>query len=506
MRRPARASDFRTRSGSWVALAPVVTAGIVLMALATVPWTVSAKLKSVRLDTTETLLPARQLVRDIAAALAFEVSAREYAVQWGAPQGARRYAAAVAIEHARDSALGALAPRLGVELAGDVSRLRSLTAAWHAARGDNAADDSASLARLTEVLASAAALDSALGKRQAEQRSHITSLEAVDIVLPSVLVPLLAAVLIAIYWTGRRMATLAREAEESRLALALASEQRVTLLRGLTHDLKNALGAAAGFATLLREEVVGPLNEKQRESVTRISRILEQTMVSVGDALLVARTEAGSLPVRRQAESLPALVADSAADYVVAAERANLTLEVECAENLPPIDTDAALVSKIIGNLLSNAIKYTPAGGRTWLRAASRPHMDGLANGPWVVVEVTDTGPGIPAALRERVFDEFFRAPAAEAAARGEGIGLAVSRRVARLLGGDISLQSAVGQGATFTLWLPAPSVDAAISESTSPLDGQSGDASDTQAVDEAGGARSGELALPRRHWRATLT
>src|SRR5258705_4931067 len=215
-------------------------------------------------------------------------------------------------------------------------------------------------------------------------------------------------------------------------------------------------------------------------------------MVSAGDARLVAGTEAGWLPVRRQAESLPALVAASAADYVVAAERANVRLEVECAENVPPIDTDAAIVSKIIGNLLSNAIKYTPAAGRIWLRAASRPHMDGLANGPWVVVEVTDTGPGIPAALRERVFDEFFRAPAAEAAARGEGIGLAVSRRVARLLGGDISLPSAVRQGATVTLLLTAPAVDAATAAARSPPDGQSGDARDTQAVEGGGGGPSG--------------
>jgi signal transduction histidine kinase len=463
-------------SGTWVALAPVVTAAIVLVTLAAVPWTISSKLKSVRHDTNVTILPARQMVREIAAALALEVSARDYASTWRTPELERHYSAAIAIERSRDSALNALAPRLGHRLERDVSELRALTAKWHADRIGNAVDDSASLASLTDVLASAAHLDSALGKRQQEQSARIQSLEAVDILLPSVLVPLLAAVLVAIYWTGRRMATLAREAEQSREALAIASEQRVTLLRGLTHDLKNALGAAAGFATLLREEIVGPLNVKQRSSVTRISRIIDQTMVSVSDALLVARTEAGALPVRRQPEHLPALVLESASDYVVAAERADLTLNVECAENLPTIDTDAALVSKIIGNLLSNALKYTPAGGRIGLRASWRQLKEGSASGPWVAVEVNDTGPGIPAALRERVFDEFYRAPAAEAAARGEGIGLAMSRRVARLLGGDISLLSEAGQGATFTLWLPAPAIDAPSTEPAPPPAGSSHD------------------------------
>jgi signal transduction histidine kinase len=143
---------------------------------------------------------------------------------------------------------------------------------------------------------------------------------------------------------------------------------------------------------------------------------------------------------------------------------------VEVAEDLPPVDTDSALVSKIIGNLLSNAIKYTPSGGRIWLRASARPGRDGPETGPWVVAEVRDTGPGVPAALREQVFDEFFRAPTATVTARGEGIGLAVSRRVARLLGGEITLDSEEGRGAAFTLWLPVQSSDAARLELSPPL------------------------------------
>jgi signal transduction histidine kinase len=423
-----------------------------LATLAAVPWTVNSRLAGVRLNMSATLLPARQLVRDFADAMAVEDATRSYGAARSTPALASRYTRAVAIEQARDAALRALAPRLGDRIAQDIARLHALTTQWHAERDRTTAEMT-----ITDILAVAQRLDAELGTRQAAQRARIQSLEALDILLPSVLVPLLAALLVAIYWTGRRMAALANEAEESRRALAVASEQKVTLLRGLTHDLKNALGAAGGFATLLRDEIAGPLTTKQRHSVDRIGHIIEQTMSSVEDALLIARTEAGSLPLRYRSEDAHALIRDAATDFVATAERSHLLLHVECADDLPALRTDGALVSKIIGNLLSNAIKYTAAGGRIWVRADVRARREGSMAGPWVVVEVRDTGSGIPVALHEKIFEEFFRAPAAASAAHGEGIGLAMSRRVARLLGGEITLDSEDGHGATFTLWLPAP-------------------------------------------------
>jgi signal transduction histidine kinase len=418
--------------------------------LAAVPWTVNSRLAAIRLSMSGTLMPARQLVRDFADAVALEMATRSYGATGGTSELAGRHTEALAIEHSRDSALGALAPQLGELLAGDIARLHELTARWHA-EGASAASG----VTVTDILAVAEGLDAALTRRQAEQRARVQSLEALDILLPSVLVPLLAAVLMAIYWTGRRMAALAREAEQNRLALAAASEQKVTLLRGLTHDLKNALGAAGGYATLLREEVTGPLTTAQRHSVERIGHIIEKTMVTVGDTLLVARTEAGELPLRYHTEDTRTLVLDAVADFRAAAERVHLTIDVECAEDLPAIDTDASLVSKIIGNLLSNAIKFTPAGGKISVRACCEPTRKGAEGGPWVAVEVSDSGSGIPAALHEQVFTEFFRAPAA-ATTHGDGIGLAMSRRVARMLGGEITLVSEESRGSTFTLWLPA--------------------------------------------------
>jgi signal transduction histidine kinase len=455
---PLSAADrFRSGRGRLIALAPLVIGVLALAALAAVPWAVNAKLSRIRNDMSTTLMPARQFVHDYADALALEMAARKYSATRGTPELVGRYAAAAAIEKSRDAALRAMAPRLGPQLADDVAQLHTLATQWHADDNDAAAD-----ATVTNLLAVAQRLDDALAVRQAASRARIESLEAWDIVLTTILVPLLGAVLLAIFWTGRQLAALANEAEASRVALAIASEEKATLLRGLTHDLKNALGAAGGFATLLRDEIVGPLTVKQRHSVERIGHIIEQTMVSVEDALLIARTEAGTLPLRRHTEDVRSLVRETAADFVATAERAQLTVHFECTNELPAIETDGALVSKIIGNLLSNAIKYTSATGQIWVRCLLRPSRDGSERGPWIVVEVRDTGAGIPVALHEKVFEEFFRAPTAASAARGEGIGLAMSRRVARLLGGDITLDSEDGHGATFFLWLPAPARETA--------------------------------------------
>ncbi|MDB4898647.1 MAG: ATP-binding region ATPase domain protein [Gemmatimonadetes bacterium] len=454
-RRATGERRFQPPRGGWGGLAAVVIAVAALGTLAAVPWTASWRLEHVRLDTFETLAPARQFVRSITTSLALEAATRNQSRSRTAPELARRYDEAVAAEHKSDSALAALTPRLGDKVADDVAQLRALSAQWHAQRGATEVGAEASLA---EVLAAATRLDSALEVRQVQQRARMRSLESIQVLLPSVLVPLLVVVLVAIYWTSRRMAALADEADRSRLALAQASEQKVTLLRGLTHDLKNSLGAAGGFTTLLREDAVGPLTALQRDYVGRIGRIIEQTTGTVEDALLIARTEAGELPVRRQRVDLRSLVHDAAADYVATAERAGLTLSVEFAEDLCSVHTDPSLVSKIIGNLLSNAIKYTPAGGHVWLRGSMRPDREEPDTRLWIALEVCDTGPGVPADLREKIFDEFFRAPTATAKARGQGIGLAMSRRVARLLGGEITLESEEGHGCAFTLWLPCPS------------------------------------------------
>ena len=125
------------------------------------------------------------------------------------------------------------------------------------------------------------------------------------------------------------------------------------------------------------------------------------------------------------------------------------------------VETDRARVRQIVGNLLSNAIKYT-TDGSVVLRARRPPPEHPVETGDWAVIEVRDTGRGIPAGKRAAIFEEFTRVSAGETA--GAGLGLAISQRLAQALGGRITVESEVGHGSTFTLWLPLRGVGGAIS------------------------------------------
>jgi signal transduction histidine kinase len=129
-----------------------------------------------------------------------------------------------------------------------------------------------------------------------------------------------------------------------------------------------------------------------------------------------------------------------------------LVVNVELPDEFPSIESDAGRVRQILGNLMSNAIKYAPQGSVT-LRVETSEGDHAPGPGRWAAVHVTDTGPGLSADQLKLLFEEFKRLePTAKG---GSGIGLAISRTLARLLGGDISVVSTVGKGSTFTLWLP---------------------------------------------------
>jgi signal transduction histidine kinase len=247
-------------------------------------------------------------------------------------------------------------------------------------------------------------------------------------------------------------------------------EVKAGLMRGVTHDLKNPLGAAASYVDLLAEDVAGPLTDEQRRIVGRVSRLVSISLETVSDLLELSRVEAGHLAVEAVPTDVAHLAREAAGDFEASARSARLALDVRAVDALPIVETDPARVRQVLGNLLSNAIKYTPREGRVVVRATCEQRnvrLDcsgrGTASpggavppeGAWVALAVEDTGPGIPPAYRERIFDEFFRPPSTPTDASGTGVGLAISRRIARLLGGDVTVADASGGGSVFTLWLP---------------------------------------------------
>lgn len=250
-----------------------------------------------------------------------------------------------------------------------------------------------------------------------------------------------------------RKINLLETSEQRRRELEEVTESRSRLVRGFSHDLKNPLGAADGYAELLEDGVFGPLTERQRESVRRIRGALHSALDLIGDLVELARSESGQLEIEWAATDLTAIAREVAEEHQAEAEAAGLTLELDLPEAIPSLVTDGRRVRQIMGNLLSNAVKYTPPGGRIVVGARDSSVGPDRRPGDWVCLTVRDTGPGIPREKLPILFQEFVRLSEARG---GVGLGLAISQRVARLLGGDLAVESEMGVGSTFTLWLPA--------------------------------------------------
>jgi signal transduction histidine kinase len=245
---------------------------------------------------------------------------------------------------------------------------------------------------------------------------------------------------------------LLEETRERREELERLMKSRQRLMRGFSHDVKNPLGAADGYADLLSAGVYGELEEMQKESVKRIRRSIRHALDLIDDLLELAQAEKGTLAMRSESVDIAELVGRSGDEYRGAAHAVGLPLTVDVAENIPIVETDGARVAQIIGNLISNAIKYTPSGS-VKLRVRKYPSRVVQDVPSWIDIEVTDTGIGIPADKQGQIFEEFSRLNMSDRP--GAGLGLAISKRLAEALGGQILVTSEVGRGSTFTFRIP---------------------------------------------------
>ena len=243
---------------------------------------------------------------------------------------------------------------------------------------------------------------------------------------------------------------LLEEAREGRRRLERVMKSRSQLMRGFSHDVKNPLGAASGYADLLTLGVHGDLTAKQRNTIEHIQRCIQTALGLIDDLHQLGRIETGNMALHRSSVDLGTLVRDLGEDYEAPAKAKGLSLAVEIQPNLPSIDTDRVRVREIVDNFLSNAIKYTRQGSIT-LRLRRAPfRSEETSEGLWI--DVVDTGPGIEADKHQLIFEEFSRLDTEQA---GAGVGLAISKLLTEALGGRISLASRCGFGSTFSLWLP---------------------------------------------------
>jgi signal transduction histidine kinase len=203
------------------------------------------------------------------------------------------------------------------------------------------------------------------------------------------------------------------------------------------HELKNHLIAVSGFARRLDLQVETISRETLKRYVGYIRQSADHLASLVEDVLLFRQIQGGRLPFEPEAVTLGEIVEDVLALHAGSAQEKGLTLRSEVGADAPPVHFSPHAAKICLANLVENAVKYTQAGGLVTVRV--RTEGDGQ-----VVLEVEDTGPGIPDDERERIFDEFYRGRQTKRATKGTGLGLYIVRSLARSLGADATL--AAGQ------------------------------------------------------------
>jgi signal transduction histidine kinase/CHASE3 domain sensor protein len=215
----------------------------------------------------------------------------------------------------------------------------------------------------------------------------------------------------------------------------------------VSHELRTPLTSMMGFLEMIRDGEAGPLNPEQERFLAIVYRSSERLQRLVGDLLFVARLDAGGLQLQVGEVALHEVAHDAAETSGALARARDLALVVDD-RPVPPVPGDRERVAQVVANLLSNAIKFTPAGGRIEVRT--------FVDGDAAVLEVADTGIGIPQAEQERLFERFFRSTTAtQQAIPGTGLGLVIAKAIAEAHGGTLAVDSVEGEGTCFRFELP---------------------------------------------------
>ena len=274
---------------------------------------------------------------------------------------------------------------------------------------------------------------------------------------------------------GMRVAERSAELERLSTELLRANRAKSEFLANVSHELRTPLNAIVGFVDLLRDGVYGELAPRQVNPVDRIAGSAAHLRHLVDQILDIAKMAAGRMEMHPEPVDLRPFVIDVASEFEALIGERGLNLSLAIGGSLPRIRTDPTHLRQIIVNLLGNAVKYTSSGGiairarvvdeRSASHVVGAPSRIGAPQGgqAWITLQIADSGIGIAPADLARVFEEFEQVnagPRGDSMQRGTGLGLPISRRLARLLGGDITVESELGKGSTFTVWIPVDSAD----------------------------------------------
>src|SRR5262245_62138590 len=254
-------------------------------------------------------------------------------------------------------------------------------------------------------------------------------------------------------------------AERAQYAAEIANSAKTEFLAAMSHELRTPLNAIAGYADLLSMGVRGPVSEAQLQDIGRIKKSSLHLLSLINEILNRARIESGRIDLHLSNVSAHAILEDVAGLVAPQMHSKSITCTItQCDPDLG-VHTDTEKARQILLNLLTNAYKFTDRGGRVGLACSSISLSGPDSTTPmrFVSVRVTDSGRGIPADKLAAIFEPFVQIDRRQTPEpdQGLGLGLAISRDLARAMGGDLIVESMPGKGSTFTLNLPAAPVGA---------------------------------------------
>ncbi len=233
-----------------------------------------------------------------------------------------------------------------------------------------------------------------------------------------------------------------------------ADRLKSAFIANMSHEIRTPLNSVLALSQLLRDGVAGSLTVDQRRYLEVIERNGQGLLHLINDILDLSRIEAGHMEVDAQDLDLAPEIAAVVEALGPLAVAKGLDLVNVLPSDLPHVRADADRFRQIVTNLVGNAVKFTESG---------QVRLSGEAHGDTVTLHVTDTGVGIPDAYRDKIFHEFFQVDQTLVRRQGgTGLGLAIARRLARIMGGEISVESVVGRGSRFSLRLPRATGDLA--------------------------------------------
>jgi signal transduction histidine kinase len=237
-------------------------------------------------------------------------------------------------------------------------------------------------------------------------------------------------------------------------AAEAANRAKASFLASMSHDVRTPLNAILGYVDLLEMGIRGPVTPGQMQDLRRIRASGTRLLALINDILSFARLEAGKIEIRLESVALAAAIHQLEASFLPQVSARGLTYRNDGCDPALLVRADPERMGQIVLNLVTNAFKFTDPGGEIEISC--------VADGEYVAIRVRDTGRGIPADRLSTIFEPFVQVDRerTEQASQGVGLGLAISRELARAMGGELTVESAPGRGSCFTLDLPraAPS------------------------------------------------